>query len=77
MASIGSSCAAFFAGYQPKNTPVNVQTAKDMTMVHSSMDMGHLASMFMAYEAPTPNSTPMMPPVTLSSIASIRNWFRT
>ena len=28
IASIGSKSAAFLAGYQPKNTPVTVQTAK-------------------------------------------------
>jgi len=37
MASIGSSRAAFLAGYHPKNTPVKVQTAKLMMMVHHSM----------------------------------------
>ncbi len=37
MASIGSRRAAFFAGYQPKNTPVNVHTAKLMMMVHISI----------------------------------------
>ena len=29
MASIGSRSAAFLAGYQPKNTPVTVHTAKE------------------------------------------------
>jgi hypothetical protein len=32
IASIGSRPAAFLAGYQPKNTPVNVQTANDKTI---------------------------------------------
>ena len=37
MASMGSSCAAFLAGYQPKNTPVTVQTAKDRNTLHAWM----------------------------------------
>ena len=37
MASMGSRRAAFLAGYHPKKTPVNVQTAKLMMMVHISM----------------------------------------
>ena len=37
IASIGSSCAAFLAGYQPKKTPVKVQTAKLMMMLHGCM----------------------------------------
>ena len=37
IASIGSSCAAFFAGYQPKKTPENVQTAKLIIMLHGCM----------------------------------------
>ena len=32
--------AAFLAGYHPKKTPVNVHTAKLITMVHASMAMG-------------------------------------
>ena len=47
-ASMGSSCAAFLAGYHPKNTPVNVQTAKLITMVHGSMDIGQWAKLLMA-----------------------------
>ena len=35
MASMGSSWAAFFAGYHPKNMPVKVQTANDMMMLHT------------------------------------------
>ena len=31
IASIGSNPAAFFAGYQPKQTPVTVHTANDNT----------------------------------------------
>ncbi|SES88268.1 hypothetical protein SAMN04487825_1077 [Prevotella sp. kh1p2] len=38
MASIGSNCAAFLAGYQPKNTPVNVHTAKLMMNVDAAGD---------------------------------------
>ena len=37
--------------------------------------MGQWATNLMAYEEPTPIMTPIMPPVTLSSIASMRNWF--
>lgn len=40
MASMGSRRAAFLAGYQPKNTPVKVQTAKLMTIVQGSMAIG-------------------------------------
>lgn len=47
-ASIGSSWAAFLAGYQPKNTPVNVHTAKLITIVHGSMDIGQWAKLLMA-----------------------------
>ena len=72
-ASMGSSCAAFFAGYQPKNTPVKVHTAKLMTILHGCMYIGQWAMRLMAYDEPTPISTPMIPPVTLSSIASMKN----
>ena len=34
IASIGSKSAAFFAGYQPKKTPVTVQTAKERKTLH-------------------------------------------
>ena len=37
---MGSSCAAFFAGYQPKNTPVKVHTAKLMTILQGWMKIG-------------------------------------
>lgn len=37
IASIGSSLAAFFAGYHPKNTPVKVHTAKLMMMLQGSI----------------------------------------
>lgn len=37
IASIGSSLAAFFAGYHPKKTPVNVQTAKLIIMLQGSI----------------------------------------
>lgn len=43
IASIGSNCAAFLAGYHPKKTPVNVHTAKLMMMVHISMEIGQWA----------------------------------
>lgn len=37
IASIGSGLAAFFAGYHPKKTPVNVQTAKLIIMLQGSI----------------------------------------
>ena len=37
IASIGSKSAAFLAGYHPKNTPVNVHTAKLMIILHGSI----------------------------------------
>lgn len=37
IASIGSSRAAFLAGYHPKKPPVKVHTAKLMMMLHNSM----------------------------------------
>ena len=37
IASIGSRSAAFLAGYQPKNTPVTVQTAKERNTLHAWM----------------------------------------
>ena len=37
IASIGSSCAAFLAGYHPKKIPVSVHTAKLITMLHTCM----------------------------------------
>ena len=73
---MGSSCAAFLAGYHPKKTPVKVQTAKLIMIVHGSMDIGQWANALIAYEAPIPRITPIIPPVTLSIIASIRNWLR-
>ncbi len=45
---MGSSCAAFLAGYHPKNTPVKVQTAKLMMMLHSWMYMGQCTMRFTA-----------------------------
>ena len=73
---MGSSWAAFLAGYQPKKIPVSVQTAKLITMVQPSMEMGQWATFFTVNEAAMPSMTPMIPPVTLSMIASMRNWFR-
>ena len=40
------------------------------------MDIGQWANAFMAYDAPMPRITPMIPPVTLSIMASMRNWLR-
>ena len=40
MASIGSRSAAFLAGYQPKNTPVTVHTAKERNTLHGWMKIG-------------------------------------
>ena len=34
MASMGSSMAAFRAGYHPKKTPVRVQTANERKTLH-------------------------------------------
>ena len=48
MASMGSRRAAFLAGYQPKKTPVKVQTAKLMMIVQGSMAMGQWAKALMA-----------------------------
>ena len=76
MASIGSSLAAFLAGYQPKNMPVKVHTAKLMMMLHGSICVAMWKKELRLTDSPTPSSTPMMPPVTESNIASIRNWFR-
>lgn len=39
-ASIGSNWAAFLAGYQPKNIPVMVQTAKDRITLQAWMYIG-------------------------------------
>ena len=49
---MGSSCAAFLAGYHPKKTPVKVQTAKLIMIVHGSMDIGQWANALIVYEAP-------------------------
>lgn len=76
MASIGSSLAAFLAGYHPKNTPVNVHTAKLMIILHGSICVATWANCCKETEILTPSITPIIPPVTLSRIASIRNWLR-
>ena len=76
MASIGSRSAAFLAGYQPKNTPVTVHTAKERNTLHGWMKMGQWATLFTIQLAPHPMMTPMMPPVMLMRIASMRNWLK-
>ena len=76
MASIGSSLAAFLAGYHPKNTPVNVHTAKLMIMLHGSICVAICRKALRLTDNPTPSNTPMIPPVTDKRIASMRNWFR-
>ena len=52
MASIGSRSAAFLAGYQPKNTPVTVHTAKERNTLHGWMKMGQWATPFTIKLAP-------------------------
>lgn len=76
IASIGSSLAAFFAGYHPKKTPVNVQTAKLIIMLQGSIWVAIWKKEFRQSDKLTPNITPIIPPVTESKIASIRNWFK-
>ena len=77
MASIGSSCAAFLAGYHPKNTPVTVHTANDRMTLQGWMKIGKWATPFTTRAAPTPKTTPIRPPVTLIRMDSIRNCART
>ena len=76
MASIGSRRAAFLAGYQPKKTPVKVQTAKLMMMLQGSICVATCRNCCSPTDRLTPNSTPITPPVTLSRMASMRNWLR-
>ena len=74
MASIGFKLAALRAGYQPKKTPVKVQTRNDITTEYSNTDTGHPSKELRTKETPIPNPTPIMPPDTLIIIDSIRNW---
>ena len=76
MASIGSRSAAFLAGYQPKNTPVTVHTANDKNTLHGCIKIGQWATLLTIQLAPQPIITPIIPPVILIRIASIRNWLR-
>lgn len=58
MASIGSRRAAFLAGYQPKKTPVKVQTAKLMMMLQGSICVATCRNCCSPTDRLTPNSTP-------------------
>ena len=70
---MGSRLEAFFAGYQPKNTPVIVHTANDSTIEYRVTTTGQWAKADTLQAAKHPNITPMIPPVMLMMIDSIRN----
>jgi hypothetical protein len=70
---MGSSSAAFWAGYNPKNTPTSALKTKDSTTETGEMAVGQFMRMESYSEAPMPTRMPITPPRLLSATASMRN----
>ena len=73
-ASMGSSFAAFFAGYQPETTPTKNETINANPIHWKGMIIGVLRAKANPFPTSSPNIIPIMPPARLTSIASNRNW---
>ena len=73
---MGLRFAAFFAGYQPKNTPITKQTAKASITDWDVIRAGLCISDPAILANRKPKITPIIPPITLSTIDSTRNWRR-
>ena len=71
---MGSSFAAFLAGYQPETTPTKNETANAKPIHSKGMIIGVLRIKANPFPTISPNTIPIMPPARLTNIASNRNW---
>ena len=72
MASIGSKSAAFLARYHPKEDARNGTYCEGKEYTPGWMKIGQCATLLTIQLAPQPIMTPMIPPVILIMIASIK-----
>ena len=75
-ASIGSSLAAFAAGYQPKKTPMIRENPREMMTAPDEICRLHPAIFTAAKLRAVPSARPMSPPERESVTDSTRNWER-
>ena len=73
-ASIGFKEAALRAGYHPKKTPTEAENRNPSTTDHHVTAAGRLINLDTAHATINPRTVPIIPPVTESEIASMRNW---
>ena len=74
---MGSNAEAFFAGYQPKKTPINEQKRKEIRIASDVISIGQPIILSTVLDVITPVITPITPPITLNNIASKRNCSKT
>jgi hypothetical protein len=71
-ASIGWRLAAFLAGYQPNKIPIPAETAKAKRMELGEIVKAKFNILEIAYEPMTPKIIPMIPPVKVKIMDSIK-----
>src|SRR5205814_7769563 len=76
-ATIGSSKAAFLAGYTPKKIPTLAETNSAEATAQSVIAEGMPINRVTVFARKIPNSVPMIPPTNAMVPDSIKNWLRT
>ena len=73
---MGSRREAFIAGHIPKKMPTRLEKPSPSAKDHHGSDTGKPANTLTPYPIALPSTTPRMPPIDVSTTASMRNWTR-
>ena len=66
--------AALRAGYQPKIIPMPTETAKARSIEPGKITKGEPVKFATAYEVMTPKIIPIIPPLNVRMMDSVKNW---
>ena len=72
-ASIGFRLAAFTDGSKPNTTPITVENSTAITIDGTLIAVGDPVTFPTTFDKPIPVTTPIIPPMLVSTEASVRN----
>ena len=73
---MGFRLAALMEGRRPNRIPMSMENTTETTITGMLMAVGVSVMLDITFASIFPTTTPMMPPILVSTAASVRNWAR-